>query len=390
MTGLFRTFLMCAVASLGACNGSGRGVGPLGVNALFGSNTLAGARPLFGKNQDRCFESAGVALDILTAREARYWPESGRQRTLDSPDRTSDDKKQILAAYDNCRELHKAIYFARPKSIEDSVVQKLHRNEILDALIATSDKKCSDYTNYLKNYDVSMNGQLGIAAIVTAGLGSILGGETTAKALAGSSAIIGGTRAELNKVALSNIATHVLVKAYTDYRSKLRDEMTSWQQCSVDTFTHVRAVQMALDYHSACSIVVGLYRTDRAVDELKAPSLETLKNAFAEALAVRALADSYKPPESDPANGSQTDSPNAANSSGTKAPAQQADQMTEAQVKDIVREMLNKNASAAGVTQDVAKAFGGLTPRAYACPVSAAPPSGRHSANGNSANQGTD
>jgi len=64
--------------------------------------------------------------------------------------------------------------------------------------------------------------------------------------------------------------------------------------------------------------------------------------------------------------------------------------MTEAQVKVIVREMLNKNASAAGVTQDVAKAFGGLTPRAYACPVSAASTSGRDSAKGKSADQGTD
>lgn len=219
---------------------------PLGLNVMFGNADLVAAEPLFSKDEDRCLDSP-VNLIRITQGEQGSSPAGAGFKV--SCDEALKEWRIILKD-------------ARAKD-NDVTKAKLTRNEVVDALLAASNRKCSRYTALIKNADGAVNGGLSVAAILTGGLGSFVGGAAAAKALSGTSAILTGSRTALNETYLSKQTIHVLASAFDKARQRQRAAITNRQACNIEQYTVMRGVEDAIAYHGTCSLVGGLAQPRR-------------------------------------------------------------------------------------------------------------------------------
>lgn len=274
---IWRVSLIVGLCSLQACAGSG--AGPLGLGAVVGERNLAAAEPLFSKDEEKCLDRADQLLGLIYEPADDDIPEGGTKN--------SGRQKKLEA---KCAKMAGMFRTAVGSGEAYGVRQ---RNEVIDALVATSNRKCGRYSALLKNADGAMNAGLSLSAIVTGGLGSIIGGVETAKALSGSSAILSGSRAALNETYLTNQTIHVLAAAFENARVAQRRQITNRQECSVDQYSLMRGIEDAFKYHSSCSIVTGLAETARAVERSGNPGMDTMRLQMASLLSLRRQADEF-------------------------------------------------------------------------------------------------
>ncbi|WP_156457948.1 hypothetical protein [Sphingomonas sp. Leaf412] len=260
---------IAAIVGLGVSGCAGGGGGFLGLGAIVGDRNLASAEPLFSQEEQDCAGSADQLVALLFgANSTEHSRRRGRRpcsllqtnlRTLLVPGTPAPTSTPIATTY-----------------------TQRQRNELIDALIATSNRKCTRYSAMLKNADGAMNAGLSVGAIVTGGLGSILPGANTAKALAGTSSILGGSRAALNDVYLSNQTIHVLTAAFEKARRTKRRDITNREACTVEEYSIMRGVEDALDYHNSCSIVAGLAETALSIERSENPGLDAMRTQLNE------------------------------------------------------------------------------------------------------------
>ncbi len=171
-----------ALAGALAVTGCSAGAGPFGIGALVGKRTLASAEPLFGFESLKCFEQPGFLLRVYGSRE------SGAPDWKTDPCKALIHDIQTAAQIDAAAPAQKAGTSTQNTADQpptgNLTVSEVRRNEVMDAMLAESNRKCADYTTLLKSYDGGMNGSLSILSILTGGLGSFVGGANTAKALA--------------------------------------------------------------------------------------------------------------------------------------------------------------------------------------------------------------
>jgi hypothetical protein len=249
---------------------AGGGAGPIGLGAILGNRNLAGAEPLFADRESQCLDSADQILSIL------YAPETDAEKIR--PTRRTFDCSRIAAAFQ---------YVITPagsinSGLDTSRYTDAQRNEIIDALIAASNRKCTRYAALLKNADGAFNGGLSVGSIIAGGLGSFVGGAQTAKALAGSAAILSGSRAAVNEVYLSNLTIQVLAAAMEKGRLRIRQDITNREDCDTKTYTLSRGIEDAFLYHNACSLSAGLSEAALSIERSQNPGLEAMRDVFAQ------------------------------------------------------------------------------------------------------------
>lgn len=247
---------------LSSCAGSG--AGPLGLGAVIGDRNLASAEPLFSENEEKCLDSADQLLSLI------YGPDARDGELGASP----------------CKQMRTTMrYIIGDGAGSPNLTPRYtdaQRNEIIDALIASSNRKCTRYLALLKNADGAMNSTLSIGAIISGGLGSFLGGAETAKALAGTSSILSGSRAAINESYLSNQTIQVLAAAFEKGRREQRKVITNRQACPIGQYTLMRGIEDALQYHNSCSLVFGLAETAKSIERSENPGLEVMRQSFAD------------------------------------------------------------------------------------------------------------
>lgn len=250
---------------LGGC--AAAGIGENGRNFK-----LSQAEPLFGTKLDKCLDDPATLLGIA-----------------------STDKNIIAADCEAlANELRPVIYQIADSGSFDverlNRYDKLRRNEIIDALVAVSNRKCSDYAAFLKTHDGQANASLSILSILTGGLGGFIGGADTAKALSGSSSILSGSRAALNDTWFSNQTIHVLVSGFEKVRERDLREITNRKDCQVEQYSVMAGVGDALKYHGACSLLTGLSEAAQAIDRADQPGLETMRRQLSDLQSISAQA----------------------------------------------------------------------------------------------------
>jgi hypothetical protein len=148
------------------------------------------------------------------------------------------------------------------------------RNEAIDAILATSNRKCGRYTHFLQQYDANVNSSFGILAQAAAILATVSSGGT-AEGFAALAGISSGARGTLNQAHFSNQTIGVLTRAFEISRAEQRRQIANLQQCSPTEYTLMRGMEDAFRYHSTCSIVEGLKQTQRAVEQSSSPDLDS-------------------------------------------------------------------------------------------------------------------
>lgn len=164
---------------------------------------------------------------------------------------------------------------------------KYRRDNVIDALVAVSDKKCSDYQAYLKTFDGQTNSFLSILAIATGGAGSTVTGEQAARILAGTSGVASGTRAALNDSWFSNQTIPVLVAAFGKARDAQRRDIMNRKMCSITNYTVMQGIADAMRYHASCSLITGLSEAAKAVERSDQPGLDVMRRQLADLGSIR-------------------------------------------------------------------------------------------------------
>jgi hypothetical protein len=278
--------------------------GPFGLYKALGGGTIALVDPLFGKQEERCFDRPDQLLAVLNKPGDTNKPSKIYPNAKDHPGR--GEKCEAIAK--QVRDTLAPAYVPLPaggtvqKVVKDKsgtivlnkidpipattaagspfadsiVYDRQRRNEIIDSMIAISNKKCASYTAFIKNTDSLGNAGLSVAAIITGGIGPVAGGEATAKALAAASAILSGARAAINEAYLSNQTIQVLATAYEKVRQKERVEISNREVCGIDQYTIMRGLEDAWQYHESCSLVVGLAETAASVQRSGNPGIKEM------------------------------------------------------------------------------------------------------------------
>jgi hypothetical protein len=256
----FRSFVTATAAlSLTACATDGGG--PLGIVAFDPNQHVAGAEPLFGRGDYMCLDKPEFLLSL-------YAPSAP---ALGSPPRAS------------CETVRRGLAHAVGPVGKYDVRR---RNEIIDALMATSEYKCGRYRNFLQTYDANINSSFGIFAQVAAIIATITTGGT-AQGFAAAAAAAAGSRGTLNQAHFQNQAVGILAKAIDNVRATQRAEIIKREKDKVEDYTLMRGIQDVFAYHNSCSIIEGLKETQRAVEEVRMPSMATLNTWLMEASKTR-------------------------------------------------------------------------------------------------------
>jgi hypothetical protein len=286
MAGKIFIGLMAVSIFLSGC--AGGGAGPLGIGAIMGDRNLAAAEPLFSKEEQSCVGSADELIGLVFAKPAK---------DADDYDRGDVGNRKKLKHKAACARIRANFEFFLPKAKADEnappVYNTMQRNEIIDAMIASSNRKCTRYSALLKNADGAMNAGLSVGAILTGGLGSIVGGINTAKALAGTSSILSGSRAALNDTYLSNQTIHVLTAAFDKARRAQRRTITNRQACPIEQYSLMRGIEDAFAYHQSCSLVSGLAETALSIERSENPGLAQMRLQFSEIANLRRQAAEF-------------------------------------------------------------------------------------------------
>lgn len=305
------TILILAALATSACSSNKAGL--FGANSILANGDLAAAEPLFAEHEQECIGSADRLLKLVQhngdfTKDAKF-KECREIWTIinnlvsgdhDSPvDPATADQfvaqakataKSALTTYlANNNPINKTAYQSAlgalidvRKSVNKTVPSKMvnysqvERDVIVDGLIASSNMKCKNYVSLIKNTDGALNAGLSVGAIITGGLGTVLGGVNTARALSGASSILSGSRSAINETYVSNQTIHVLTAAFTNRRDKQRQKMVNRQACSIEKYSVMRGLEDAYNYHSSCSIVAGLEEAALTVERSRNPGMEEL------------------------------------------------------------------------------------------------------------------
>lgn len=250
-----RSGVFAALLSLSACTTGG---GPAGIVLFNPDQHVSGAEALWGRNDDQCFDDPSFMMSIVSTEsvQGRKWPEI-------------------------CGQIIQSIRFTLPVMTIQTLdsgprYTVLQRNEVIDGIMAASDRKCGRYIAFLQQYDGNVNSVLGIAAQSAAILATVASGGT-AQGLAAAAGIAGGARGTLNESHFNNQTIGVLANAFENVRREQREKIAELEGQPVASYTLLRGIEDATRYHASCTIVVGLKEAQRNVEAARSPNLDTIK-----------------------------------------------------------------------------------------------------------------
>ena len=287
-----RFFLLLLVMALGGC-------ASLNLTDRDRQFQLARAESLFGARLDHCLNDPAVLFAIIRN-------STGAASTGAADADAADEESDALAASQlpatkaaNCNEvvamltpIVRAVDKEGSMNVTEviSIQNRYRRNEVIDALVAISNRKCGDYSAYLKTHDAQTNSSLSILALLNGGLGSVVGGEGAAQALSGTSAFFTGSRSALNETWFSNQTIHVLTAGFEKVRERQLREIRNKQACGLDNYGSMAGIGDALQYHRSCSLLAGLTEAAAAIDRADQPGMDTLRRQLADLQSIRAQA----------------------------------------------------------------------------------------------------
>lgn len=289
--------LLCAAACLLPVACTTPGGGPFGIVMFDPDQHVSSAEPLWGKNDLRCLDNPTFLLALLSNKDIsqQNWPAVCRQMAVSIRDTLPAMPAQDLNSPPR--------YTA------------LQRNEIIDAMMSASDRKCSRYIAFLQQYDGNVNSTFGIAAQSAAIIASMVSGGT-AQAFAAGAGIAGGVRGTLNESHFNNQTIGVLANAFENVRREQREKIAEFEAKDVKDYTLMRGIQDATRYHGSCSIVVGLKEAQRDVEAARSPNIDTMKSMVDKLNELRAGMKKFvdetepvpaAPPPADPIRNGTTD-----------------------------------------------------------------------------------
>ena len=154
------------------------------------------------------------------------------------------------------------------------------RTAIQERILAASNQRCDQFKNYLRQFQAEVNFGLGAITTTVAGLGAIFTPASTVRALSGAAAIASGVRAEFDENFFYTLATNVITEGIDTKREELYKKIRKRQNEKTEKYPIQAAVKDAVEYHGACSTIVGFEAASEYIQRIKNPGLKELKNVL--------------------------------------------------------------------------------------------------------------
>lgn len=245
---------------------------------------LASAEPLFGRDLDQCLDDPEFMIGLL-AKKSITGPAIVKKRDRSgTPD---------VIDCNQLRDLFENYLYADPQTavLNGARTAPEQRNELIQALVGMSNRKCGRYSAHIKTFDGQTNSWLSFLSIATGGVGGIVQGADAARILSGSSAIASGTRVAVNDAWFSNQTIQVLVAGYEKERSNQLRAIHHRQTCPINLYPTMQGIADALQYHSSCSLITGLSAAAQAIERSDQPGIDVVRRQLTEMAAIRRQAE---------------------------------------------------------------------------------------------------
>ena len=252
---------------------------------------LASAEPLFGRDLDQCMDDPEFVFSLLSRKTGQPAILEGSKVGL------KRDRSGTPGAI-NCNPLrtllHEYLFASEDTQVlNGSRSPKEQRNELIQALVGISNRKCGRYSAHIKTFDGQTNSWLSFLSIATGGVGSVVDGAQAARILSGASGIATGTRVAVNDAWFSNQTIQVLVAGYEKERNnKLRD-IHHRQSCPIDLYPTMAGIADAIQYHGSCSLITGLAAAAQAIERSDQPGVEVMRRQLADLASIRTEASQF-------------------------------------------------------------------------------------------------
>lgn len=164
------------------------------------------------------------------------------------------------------------------------------RNDIQERMIAASERRCGRFEQHLRQQQSDTNFAFGLATTITAGLGALVPGLRASQNLAGSAAILSGSRAEFNDAYFSNLTVSVIVRGIAQKRKDEYARLWNLQQQDNVRYPVAAAVKDAVAYDALCNIVTGLEQANDALTKRDDPGIDAINRTLVKTSVMRLLA----------------------------------------------------------------------------------------------------
>ena len=145
------------------------------------------------------------------------------------------------------------------------------RNALQDRILIASQSRCGFYEEYLKRFQSNSADFFGSLSTVLGGAGAIVTGAQGARTLAGLAGIASGIGAEMQKDLFAGITSTVIVPGIEKRRGEILASIIQNRCQTPDRYTIGLALAQALQFHSACSMDVGIAEGGNAVKNASNP-----------------------------------------------------------------------------------------------------------------------
>lgn len=261
---------------------------------------LASAEPLFGRDLDQCMDDPEFVISLLSRKIQRVDQTLVANSALDMESDKIERKRDRSGTPGriNCNPLrallHEYLFASDDRQVlNGSRSPTEQRNELIQALVGISNRKCGRYSSHIKTFDGQTNSWLSFLSIATGGVGSIVEGAQAARILSGASGVATGTRVAVNDAWFSNQTIQVLVAGYEKERNhKLRDIQLR-QSCPINLYPTMAGIADALQYHASCSLTTGLAAAAQAIERSDQPGVEVMRRQLADLAAIRTGANQF-------------------------------------------------------------------------------------------------
>ena len=176
------------------------------------------------------------------------------------------------------------------KRVTDNEDRKLQRNRIQEALLELSHQRCEVYKKYIFRFRSTTNLFAGLMSTILGGAGAIVTNETAARALAGSSGIFSGARAEFNQQLFNDLGTQVITVGIDKRRQLIYQQIVEkGQSKSITDYPLEAAVKDAIYYHGQCSIIAGFEMASDSIRQVQDPGLDAMNRSLIKLKATRKI-----------------------------------------------------------------------------------------------------
>ena len=155
------------------------------------------------------------------------------------------------------------------------------RNAIQDQILLSSEQRCNFYKKHLRSVSTRSDFLFGSLTTISAGAGAIVTGEASVRMFSGLAGIFSGLRSEFNQVYFNNLAMEVVISGIDIARKDILRGLIAYRmEHDADEYTVQAAIQDALQFHGACSIISGIQAAGQAVEEIDNPGIVMIEKVM--------------------------------------------------------------------------------------------------------------